>query len=279
MTEDEENIILNNCIYEDELQDYKELTEEEFQTFYNEAEEKLKELDESYCEPLFIKIIAIALQEDDFSEKLVMKRYIDYIQAKRFLEEEDYKEIYENYGLVIPKIENKYSLSNQDNWKNGKIKETLLANEGFFSDDRETLNDVEDIINQKWKDKSKMITSEALNKYTKEDEGISFKQFLFCEEYLKTGKVKKTCEVLGIGRTTAHNYLNEKEVQEYLQKRKEEMQKENEEIRRQAFNECFEILQEMFRNNIVEDVNKIRAIDVYLKHYENINFKENKNEI
>lgn len=273
MKKDEERIILNNCCFDTELERLRNTPEEEFQSLYEEAKEELMNLDESLCEPLFIKIIAIALLENDFSKDLVIERQCDYIEAKKFLESDDHEEIYQEYGLVIPKIDNEYSINRGEKWKNEIVKKKILAKEGFTSEG-EALNDVAEIINQKWRDKSQMITSERLNQFTQNDEGINFKQFLFCEEYLKTGKVKSTCELLGIGRTTAYNYLNEKEVQEYLKKRRDEMQKENQEIRKQAFNECFEILQDIFSNRYNQDTDRIKSIDIYLKHYENIYMKK-----
>lgn len=273
MKKDEERIILNNCCFDTELERLRNTPEEEFQSLYEEAKEELMNLDESLCEPLFIKIIAIALLENDFSKDLVIERQCDYIEAKKFLESDDHEEIYQEYGLVIPKFDNEYSINRGEKWKNEIVKKKILAKEGFTSEG-EALNDVAEIINQKWRDKSQMITSERLNQFTQNDEGINFKQFLFCEEYLKTGKVKSTCELLGIGRTTAYNYLNEKEVQEYLKKRRDEMQKENQEIRKQAFNECFEILQDIFSNRYNQDTDRIKSIDIYLKHYENIYMKK-----
>ena len=274
MTEKEEEIILFNCIYDTELQAFRNTPEEEFQELYKEAEKNLKELDSKYCEPIFIKIVAIATIVEGFSNELVIERYREYVEALNFLETEGHQEIYSNYGIVISKKGGKYSLDTSYRWKDDIVKRTLIENEGFTSG-TELMNDVQEIVNQKWKDRTQMISSEKLNQFTKEDEGINFKQFLFCEEYLKTGKIKSTCEILGIGRTTAYNYLKEEDVQKYLKDRKEEMQKENEANRKKTFNECFDKLQEIMNEDFGDTADKIRAIDVYLKHYSNIFMRKN----
>lgn len=274
MTEKEEEIILFNCIYDTELQAFRNTPEEEFQELYKEAEKNLKELDSKYCEPIFIKIVAVATIVEGFSNELVIERYREYVEALNFLETEGHQEIYSNYGIVISKKGGKYSLDTSYRWKDDIVKRTLIENEGFTSG-TELMNDVQDIVNQKWKDRTQMISSEKLNQFTKEDEGINFKQFLFCEEYLKTGKIKSTCEILGIGRTTAYNYLKEEDVQKYLKDRKEEMQKENEANRKKTFNECFDKLQEIMNEDFGDTADKIRAIDVYLKHYSNIFMRKN----
>lgn len=274
MTEKEEEIILFNCIYDTELQAFRNTPEEEFQELYKEAEKNLKELDSKYCEPIFIKIVAIATIVEGFSNELVIERYREYVEALNFLETEGHQEIYSNYGIVISKKGGKYSLDTSHRWKDDIVKRTLIENEGFTSG-TELMNDVQEIVNQKWKDRTQMISSEKLNQFTKEDEGINFKQFLFCEEYLKTGKIKSTCEILGIGRTTAYNYLKEEDVQKYLKDRKEEMQKENEANRKKTFNECFDKLQEIMNEDFGDTADKIRAIDVYLKHYSNIFMRKN----
>lgn len=274
MTEKEEEIILFNCVYDTEFQAFRNTPEEEFQELYKEAEKNLKELDSKYCEPIFIKIVAIATIVEGFSNELVIERYREYVEALNFLETEGHQEIYSNYGIVISKKGGKYSLDTSHRWKDDIVKRTLIENEGFTSG-TELMNDVQEIVNQKWKDKTQMISSEKLNQFTKEDEGINFKQFLFCEEYLKTGKIKSTCEILGIGRTTAYNYLKEEDVQKYLKDRKEEMQKENEANRKKTFNECFDKLQEIMNEDFGDTADKIRAIDVYLKHYSNIFMRKN----
>ena len=168
MKKDEERIILNNCCFDTELERLRNTPEEEFQSLYEEAKEELMNLDESLCEPLFIKIIAIALLENDFSKDLVIERQCDYIEAKKFLESDDHEEIYQEYGLVIPKIDNEYSINRGEKWKNEIVKKKILAKEGFTSEG-EALNDVAEIINQKWRDKSQMITSERLNQFTQND--------------------------------------------------------------------------------------------------------------
>ena len=277
--EQKESVILNNCVYDYEYKEYRDTSKEEFQRIYAEIEQQLKKIDSKYCDPLFIKLIAIVNTCDVATKEVIEDRFKQYQEAKEFLETEEAEEIYSNYGIVIPKIYGKYSINSLENWKKRIVEDTLIQAEGYSTENAELKEDLQEIINQKWKDKSQMITPEKLNEETKKDDEINFKYFLFCEEYLKTGKIKKTCEVLGIGRTTAFNYMKSKEVQDYLQKRKKEIQEENEENRKQAFNECFEILQDMFEKDYIDNNEKIKAIDTYLKHYSNIFIKDKKNEV
>ena len=144
---------------------------------------------------------------------------------------------------------------------------------GFQIDDRDKIRDIKEDLVKLWRDKSKMLVPSVLEKESKEWQGISFKKFLFCEEYIKTGRVKTTCDNLGIGRTTAFDYLKDKEVQEYLQERQKEMKEESEKLFEQGINEAFGELLKIIKEDSKRDETlnrKVKAIDTYLRHYENI---------
>ena len=208
-----------------------------------------------------------------YDEKLKERYYIvdcwnKYIQGLRFLDKnnKEKKEILETYERIIVPSDDEYYISRDE-------VEDLLLKSGFQIDDTSKIQDIREDLVKLWKDKSKMLVPSVLEKDSKEWQGISFKKLLFCEEYIKTGKVKTTCENLGIGRTTAFEYLKDKEVQEYLQERKEEMRKESEEIFKQGINTSFEELLKIIQDTHKDDDTlnrKVRAIDTYLKHYENI---------
>jgi hypothetical protein len=97
-------------------------------------------------------------------------------------------------------------------------------------------------INNYQIDKTKPLTYEDLDKIIKEENGLNYKYLLFCEEYIKTGNITKTCEYVGIGRATAYRWLALDEVQEYLSKRKEEIQKDTDDTFKNTYNECFSVL-------------------------------------
>ena len=98
----------------------------------------------------------------------------------------------------------------------------------------------------------------------------SEQHFIFCEEYLKRGKIKPTCEHLGISRNTAYTWLKDKKVQEYLTSRQDEIKEETNNTFLNTYRECFNVLNEMITDNNLYDSDKIKAIDTFLKHYTNI---------
>lgn len=78
----------------------------------------------------------------------------------------------------------------------------------------------------------------------------------------------KTCRNLGIGKTSAFNYLKEKEVSEYLSKRREAIQQDTEQMIQQNFQKAMEGLSELMEDSTFRsDEMRIKAIDTFLKHY------------
>lgn len=123
---------------------------------------------------------------------------------------------------------------------------------------------------QLWENQHKPLTSESLNDYSIKREGLPFKKYLFCEEYMKSGNITKTCESLCIGRTTGQRYLNDEEVKKYIQERREQMKSENETRMKEGFHKCFNKLLEITEESGHQDSDRIKAIDTFLKHYSNV---------
>ena len=148
----------------------------------------------------------------------------------------------------------------------------LLANEGFYidSDNYKLKRSIQKIMFQLWENQHKPLTNESLNDYSIKREGLPFKKYLFCEEYMKSGNITKTCESLCIGRTTGQRYLNDEEVKKYIQERREQMKSENETRMKEGFHKCFNKLLEITEESGHQDSDRIKAIDTFLKHYSNV---------
>ncbi len=148
----------------------------------------------------------------------------------------------------------------------------FLRKEGFKIDSRNYTFKrwIEKLIYQLWENQKQPLTSSQLNETSKKQNGLNFKKYIFCEEYLKTGRITKTCEVLNIGRTTGHRYLLDEEVQKYLKERRQEIKQESDELLQSGFKDCFSKLLDMTNDDTTTDSDKVKAIDTFLKHYENI---------
>ena len=143
-----------------------------------------------------------------------------------------------------------------------------ISNELGFSSNEEGLATIESELYPLWKDQTKETNISELEEECKKDNKLSLKKFLFCEEYLKTGNIMKTCRNLGIGKTSAFNYLKEKEVSEYLSKRREAIQQDTEQMIQQNFQKAMEGLSELMEDSTFRsDEMRIKAIDTFLKHY------------
>lgn len=125
-------------------------------------------------------------------------------------------------------------------------------------------------INSYQIDKTKPFTFKELDEIIKEENGLNYKYLLFCEEYLKTGNITKTCDYVGIGRATAYRWLELDEVKDYLKKRKDEIQQDTDNTYKNTFNECFNELNNIISLKSTPRVDKLKAIDIFLKHYTNI---------
>lgn len=183
--------------------------------------------------------------------------------------EEDIQDIKRMIAIATLKQNNEseewYSLTEDDIFD-------LLSKEGFYidSDNYKLKRSIQKIMFQLWENQHKPLTSESLNDYSIKREGLPFKKYLFCEEYMKSGNITKTCESLCIGRTTGQRYLNDEEVKKYIQERREQMKSENEERMKEGFHKCFNKLLEITEESEHQDSDKIKAIDTFLKHYSNM---------
>ena len=274
MKEEEKQLLIDFCVGENGDCVYKP-TKEDIQ----EVKEILTTIEDINSQMMINEELFCEVASHIYDEKLRSRYYIvdcwnKYLQGIQFLDKDnkDKKEILETYGKIIVPQENEYYITTKE-------VEQLLEKNGFKIDDLKKVKDIQNGLEKLWKDKSKMIVPSTLEKDSKDWEGISFKKFLFCEEYIKTGRVKTTCENLGIGRTTAFDYLKDKEVQDYLQQRRDEIKKESEELFKQGLNDSFEELMKIIKEeSSFESVlnRKVKAIDIFLRHYENIQRPKNR---
>ena len=217
-------------------------------------------------------------EETDFSEeqiqeamKTISEDTILSLCEKRGIEEPTEEELLELKRMIAiatlkqEDSEEWYSLTEDDIFE-------LLANEGFYidSDNYKLKRSIQKIMFQLWENQHKPLTNESLNDYSIKREGLPFKKYLFCEEYMKSGNITKTCESLCIGRTTGQRYLNDEEVKKYIQERREQMKSENETRMKEGFHKCFNKLLEITEESGHQDSDRIRAIDTFLKHYSNV---------
>lgn len=186
----------------------------------------------------------------------------DYDEVNNFFRDKDAFKILELYGVVDKDKDGLYII-------NDAIVERIIKENGYNVENKSEAEEIKDLIKDTWENKAEIITTDKLNEYSKKRNGINFKYFVFCEEYIKTGKITEVAKNLNIGRRTCYDYLDKEEVKEYLQERQKEIKDENTEIMKQRFNECFDTLYKMGNKQYIDDNTKIKALDTFLKHYEN----------
>jgi hypothetical protein len=274
-TEEEiQQMIIDNACYQVEIADFNSRTKEEQEQILKETEEQINKMSDR-VKNLVIKkkaipLIAIVKGENILHKELTSEiieellqersRYIE--EGMKFFRKKDFKEALEEWGGIIPTdTDNNYQITDF-------IIDSLLQKNGFKIESKRDRERIESIIYDLWENQKEIITKNKIDELSKQKNGLNFKEFLFCEEYIKTGKVKKTSEALGIGRTTCYDYLNKAEVKEYLEATRKEIAKEGEELMKQGFRDCFEELQSLVKSFSIQNQDKIRAIDTYLKHYE-----------
>lgn len=282
MTDSEKKkIITYNGLYQEEIDSFYELPKERQKELIEATERQIEELEpneKKIAKQLGSLFLAIVYQddliEDPINEDNINKIYADrrewLEQAERFLQRKDCEEIYKKYGVL-------------ETYQNGdlKIDDVLLDiiyNESGFTikEDKERFNE---IIKKILKNEDKFPSEEVLKEDSIKQNGIGFKEFLFCEEYIKQGRITKVAKQLGIGRTTCYQYLKEKEVEQYLAERRKEIKQESDNLLKSGFFDCFQELHSMIaEQKYIQDSDKIRAIDTYLKHYETSINKGNTNE-
>ena len=145
----------------------------------------------------------------------------------------------------------------------------LLLNDGIYLDNNIALSSIRADIWRIWKNQKEPLTNEILDNDSMVESNLSFKHFVFAEQYLIYGNITKVCKELNISRPTAYEWLKRDDVQKYLQERKQEKQDEFKQINDNLYMTCISEI-----NDIVTGYNsnadKIKAIETYLKHYSNM---------
>lgn len=264
------NYVFKDDDFVDYTEDEKELKErmrdiEEAISMYKS--EDLNYTKESVTNPYILKVLAhcikytdIDLDEDRLNE--LIKRYND---INRFIfSNNNYDEILGFYNDIVYKGNNGFYEVND------AIASTILSDNNLNVTDENTLDSVKEAISLTWENKKEILNPNEINTLSEQQNGISFKEFIFCEEYLKRGKIKPTCERLGISRNTAYLWLKNNKVQEYLKNRQNEITQETDNTFIQTYRASFNQLNNMINDKYLDNSDKIKAIDVFLKHYENI---------
>ena len=276
---------INNMFYEEDIENGKYTDDE---SIIKKRLTELKDYIENEIEFEYSKLKEDILNNDEFLNILshfdiieMMSDYgtpsdrieemaDDYDHINNFFRDKDAFTILHLYGIVDKDENGLYKV-------NDAIIEKIIQENGFNIKKEDDKNKIKDIITDTWEDKSQIITPDKLNEYSEKRNGINFKYFVFCEEYIKTGKITDVAKKLNIGRRTCYDYLEKKEVKEYLKERQKEIKEENTALMKQRFNECFDTLYSMGVANTqyVRDDIQVKAIDTFLKHYENSVLKQN----
>ena len=280
MTEEEKKLaILYNGLFQAEIDGFNKLSEEQKKENFQKAKEKIKsfqnqkeveDLGEEFLATIFSMIYFDDIEQldEDSIEGLYNNRRLYFInQAKEFFEKPNSEKIYKKYGIIELDEYGDFS-------QNDENISLILEDEGFQIDLEQNQNAKKELLNV-WKDKNIFPDEKYLNEQSQARNGIGFKEFLFCEEYLKQGKITTTAKNMGIGRTTCYEYLKKKEVQDYLQERREEIRKESDSLLQTGFFKCFEELHNIIEKQYNSDCDRIKAIDCYLRHYEQAIYKQN----
>ena len=245
----------------------KEYKEDEEIDEDNEYYESLKETSKEQY-----KYLEEAYNDLTKEEKILFKKYfsLSYL-ADIYDDIQDYQDA---LSVISCNVEDKleslhpyYSYSKENVVK-------YFTNEGFnpnkselLEEDSRELRELTNNINNEIVDHSKPYSFEDVNDKLKEEEGLEYKYFLFCEEYLKRGKITSTCKYLGIGRKTAYRWLELDEVKEYLDKRRKELEAEAKQRYNDMYNKCFDTLENTLKDGYTQE--KLKAVDIFLKHYDN----------
>ena len=268
------NVIKNNMVYQQELDNIdhnltEQQIEEQIKTINKYLKEDIKDtptfiLNDDY----FILILAILtannpiLDITDLDYNAILERYNWYNEGVTFFKDKNAFKILDEYGAIVQKDSNGFYKIND------VVVKKVLSDSGFYiTGDK---SDIKNAIYDTWEDQTQMITNDNLNKSSEERNGLNFKHFIFCEEYIKRGKIKPTCDYLGISRNTAYLWLKDDKVQNYLKERQEEIKQDTDNTFKMTYNECFNQLNEMINSTYIQNGDKIKAIDTFLKHYENI---------
>lgn len=270
-------IYLNNMFYQEWLDD-KSYTEDE--AIIKERIEPLKEhiktldINEQLKENIlnsdyFLRLLAHA----DFVNENNPELYLtsdelndlatEYDNINNFFREQGDNafKVYDKYGIITQK-NGTYSLDD--------VIMKIAKDNDITLDKTEQEDAFKKVISDLYDDRTQLPNNNLINKASEEQNGINLKHFIFCEEYIKRGKIKPTCEYLGISRNTAYLWLKDESVQRYLKDRQDEIKRETDDTFLDTYRECFNELHDMVKSDYMQNSDKIKAIDVFLKHYENI---------
>ena len=257
--------------------DFTDYTEDEKEL--NERMEIIKEAISSYNQddlyytkdslynPYILRVLAYCIRntDNDLDTRRLNTLIDRYNAINDFINtDENHDNILAFYGDIVYKDDNGfYEVNNA-------IANKLLRDNDLRVTDKDDLNDIKDAISLTWENKKEILNPNDINDISEKQNGINFKEFIFCEEYLKRGKIKPTCEHLGISRNTAYLWLKDENVQEYLKTRQDEIKRETDDTFLQTYRESFNQLNKMINSSYLDSSDKIKAIDVFLKHYTNI---------
>lgn len=270
------DFILANMLYQDEFKGLnKDISEQEL----NEHKEFIKtficnNIDDTLTpiinDDYFITLLARATCNnsnfciEDLERATLYERYNWYKEGIAFFDDPNAYDILNEYGAIVSKDDDGFYKLND------AIINKVIRDSNFYISNTEAREHIKDEIFNVWENQKEILTQENLNQYSEKQNGINFKHFIFCEEYLKRGKIKPTCEYLGISRNTAYLWLKDEKVQTYLKSRQDEIRQETDNTFLSTYRACFDELNELITTpNIMNDT-KIKAIDTFLKHYANI---------
>jgi hypothetical protein len=252
--------------YTEDEEEIKERIEAIKNAIISYDDDKLNYTKDSLLNPYILEVLAHCIKDvnKDLDPYLLNSLIYNYNKINNFINSnKDYEKIINLYNDIVNKDYNGFYEVN-----NAIINKILLLNDFNVKDD--DLTGIKEAIGLTWENKKEILNPNDINNLSEQQNGINFKEFIFCEEYIKRGKIKPTCEYLGISRNTAYLWLNKDNVQKYLNSRRDEIKKETDNTFLQTYRASFNELNDMIKSTLIDTTDKIKAIDVFLKHYENI---------
>ena len=278
LTDDDKNFIkqlvitqhkVNYVFKDDDFIDYTDDEEELNQrieniknTINSYKQEDLYYTKESLLNPNILKVLAYCIKntENDLDPIRLNELISRYNKINDFIYyDKNYDDIIGFYGDIVNKDDNGFYIVND------AIAHKIVVDNDLNISDKD-LTDIKEAINITWENKKEILNPYEINNLSEEQNGINFKEFIFCEEYIKRGKIKSTCDYLGISRNTAYTWLKKDNIQAYLKGRQEEIKKETDDTFLQTYRESFNQLNKMINSTGIETTDKIKAIDIFLKH-------------
>ena len=273
-----EQAFLNNMFYDVEFNDYtddEEIIKERIEKLKDSIEKLdatkiIAPVDRLLSSDYFLRLLAHNITSEDGNElnENFLNRLIEWHDdVNNFFNSEG-----DNAFKILELYDGQIVKKNSDGYYtlDDTIVNKVIKGSGFYVSDETEKKDIKNAIFDTWENQKEILTNDSINEYSEKRNGINFKHFIFCEEYIKTGKVKTTCDNLGISRNTAYLWLKDEKVQEYLKDRQDEIKKETDDTFIQTYRASFNELNKMINGRYLQTTDKIKAIDVFLKHYENI---------